>query len=72
MPPNTLPIQQNEDVPVTKLRNVRVNDDLWAEVQDAAKTEGETVSAVLVRALYAYATDPQAFNAAVAQIRGRR
>lgn len=64
--------QQNEGVPVTKLRNVRVDQPTWEAAMDAAKAEGETVSAVMNRALRAYAADPQAFNAAVATIRGRR
>jgi hypothetical protein len=72
MTQDTTRVQQNEDVANTKLRNVRVDDHLWEQAKESAKAEGETVSAVLLRALYAYVTDPQAFNAAVATIRGRR
>jgi len=72
MPTDTSQVQQNEDVAVTRLRNVRVDDDVWTDAKDSARAEGETVSAVLNRALRAYVADPQAFNAAVATIRGRR
>lgn len=68
----TSQVQQNGAVPITKLRNMRVDDDTWLAAKAAAKAEGETVSAVLVRSLHAYVADPQGFNAAVAQLRGKK
>jgi len=47
-------VQQNETVPVTKLRNIRVDDDLWQRAQVIAKERRETLSAVLKRALVEY------------------
>lgn len=54
MPSVTASIRDNEDVPVTKLRNLRVDEDLWAEAQRIAKERRETLSAVMKRALVEY------------------
>lgn len=42
------------DQPKTPLRSVRVPDDVWQAAQDRAAEKGETVSAVIVRALKRY------------------
>jgi predicted transcriptional regulator len=54
MPLDTASVQQNEDVPVTKLRNVRVDDRLWAQAKRIAASRRETLSAVIKRALVEY------------------
>lgn len=54
MPPDTALVQDNEPVPATKLRNLRVDEDLWAEAQRIAKDRRETLSAVMKRALVEY------------------
>jgi hypothetical protein len=54
MPPDTAQVQQNEDVPVTKLRNVRVDERLWIEAKRIASERRETLSAVIKRALVEY------------------
>jgi hypothetical protein len=36
------------------VRTVRVPDDLWRAAQDRAKERGESVSAVILRALWRY------------------
>ena len=54
MPLDTASVQQNEGVPVTKLRNVRVDDRLWAQAKRIAASRRETLSAVIKRALVEY------------------
>ena len=54
MPPDTAHVQHNEDVPVTKLRNFRVDEALWREAARIAAERRETLSAVLKRALVEY------------------
>ena len=54
MPSNTASVQHNEDVPVTKLRNLRVDEKLWAEAKRIADERRETLSAVMKRALVEY------------------
>jgi len=54
MPPDTTAVVEDQDVPVTKVRTVRVDDELWEAVQEKAKRRRETVAAVIKRALLAY------------------
>ena len=54
MPPDTTSVQHNGDMPVTKLRNVRVDERLWDEAKRIAAERRETLSAVLKRALVEY------------------
>lgn len=54
MSPDTAQVQHNETVPVTKLRNIRVDDRLWAEAKRIAGERRETLSAVVKRALVEY------------------
>lgn len=54
MSSDTARVQHNGDVPVTKLRNIRVDDDLWTEAMRIAGERRETLSAVLKRALVEY------------------
>jgi predicted transcriptional regulator len=54
MTADTSQVQDNRDVPVTKLRNIRVDDDLWAEAKRIASERRETLSAVIKRALVEY------------------
>ena len=52
--PSDTSVVHNEPVPATKLRNFRVDDDLWTEAQRIASERRETLSAVLKRALVEY------------------
>ena len=45
---------ETDSVPETKIRTVRVDNELWEAAQEKAKRRRETVSAVIVRALLAY------------------
>lgn len=54
MPSDTAQVRDNQDVPVTKLRNIRVDDRLWAEAKRIASERRETLSAVIKRALVEY------------------
>jgi len=54
MPPDTALVQENEEVPVTKLRNIRVDQGLWDEAKRIATERRETLSAVIKRALVEY------------------
>lgn len=54
MSPNTASIRDTENVPVTKLRNLRVDDALWQEAKRIADERRETLSAVMKRALVEY------------------
>lgn len=54
MTADTAQVQDNGGVPNTPLRNVRVDDDLWAEAKRIAKERRETLSAVVKRALVEY------------------
>ena len=47
-------VRDTEPVAVTKLRNFRVDDELWAEAQRIASENRDTLSAVLKRALVEY------------------
>ncbi len=54
MSSDTASIRDTEPVPVTKLRNLRVDDDLWQEAKRIADDRRETLSAVMKRALVEY------------------
>jgi len=54
MTSDTLGVRKNEDVPVTKIRNIRVDDALWTEAQRIASERRETLTAILRRALVEY------------------
>lgn len=54
MAADTSRVQENDRVPVTKLRNIRIDDALWAEVKRIASERRETVAAVIRRALVEY------------------
>lgn len=54
MTPDTPLVQENPSVPVTKLRNVRVDDKLWEQAKRIAAGRRETLSAVIKRALVEY------------------
>lgn len=58
MPTDTRPAGEDRDVPETKVRTVRVDDELWAAAQAKAKRRRETVAAVIKRALLAYVEEP--------------
>lgn len=45
---------QTSDMPVTKVRTLRVDDRLWSEAQRIAADRRETLSAVMKRALVEY------------------
>lgn len=45
---------QTDDVAETKVRTVRVDDELWHAAQEKARRRRETVAAVIKRALLAY------------------
>jgi negative regulator of replication initiation len=67
---DTAPAREDQKVPVTKIRTLRVDDELWKSTQDVAADQGEAVADFLRRALRAYIADPNATNAALATIRG--
>lgn len=54
MPSDTARVRDTEDVPVTKLRNIRVDDRLWEEAKRIASERRETLSAIIKRALVEY------------------
>jgi predicted transcriptional regulator len=54
MTADTASVQHNEPMVVTKLRNFRVDDEIWERAQKIAADRRETVSAVLKRALVEY------------------
>ena len=54
MPSDTVRVRDNSDVPVTKLRNIRVDESLWQEAKRIATERRETLSAVIKRALVEY------------------
>lgn len=54
MSSDTASIRENEGVAVTKLRNFRVDDELWTAAQTKAARRRESVSDVIRRALLAY------------------
>lgn len=54
MSSDTTQVQDNGDVPVTKIRNIRVDDALWREAQRIASERRETLTAILRRALVEY------------------
>jgi len=54
MSSDTVSVRDNEDVPVTKIRNVRVDDRLWVQAKRIAASRRETLSAVIKRALVEY------------------
>ena len=47
-------MSQTSDVAETKVRTVRVDDELWEQAQAIAKRRRETLAAVLKRALVEY------------------
>jgi hypothetical protein len=42
---------------VTPTRTIRVDDELWAAVQDQAKEDGVTVTSIIIDGLYNYLKD---------------
>ena len=54
MSSDTTRVRDTEAVPVTKLRNVRIDDRLWEEAKRIATERRETLSAVIKRALVEY------------------
>ena len=52
----------------TTSRNFRLPDEVYGAALVTAAAESEKVPAVVIRALRAYAADPQAFNIACANI----
>jgi hypothetical protein len=50
-------IHQTDDVAVTKVRTVRVDNELWEAAQAKAKDRRESVADVIRRALLAYIED---------------
>jgi hypothetical protein len=54
MSADTSQVQENQGVPVTKLRNVRVDDALWRLAGVVTKRRRETISGVIKRLLAEY------------------
>ena len=50
-------MEETHPVAETKVRTVRVDDELWEAAQKKAKRRRETVAAVIKRALLAYVED---------------
>ena len=63
LPRDTPGARQNDNVPTTKIRSVRVDDDLWEAAARVAARNRETVADVIRRALLAYAGDELEENA---------
>lgn len=57
MATDTPAMQEDQDVAVTKVRGVRIDDNLWRRAQAKAARRRETVAAVIKRALLAYVED---------------
>lgn len=57
MPTDTCESREDQRVPETKVRTVRIDDELWQAAQEKAKRRRETVAAVIKRALLAYVED---------------
>lgn len=55
--PDTLETGQNPSVANTKVRHVRVDDELWEAAAKKAKRRREAVADVIRRALLAYVED---------------
>jgi hypothetical protein len=68
--PDTATAGQTDPVANTKVRHIRVETKLWDAARDVATDQHETVADVVRRALAAYVVDPNATNAALAQVRG--
>ena len=51
---NQTEARHTDAVPVTKIRTVRVDDELWEAAQEKAKRRRESVADVIRRALLAY------------------
>lgn len=52
---------------VTPVRNIRIGEDLWRSAQASARDQGETLTAVIERALTAYVAEhPAAADASSA------
>lgn len=49
---------QNQAVANTRVRGVRIDDELWEAALERAKAERETVADVIRRALLAYVREP--------------
>ena len=60
---DTSKVRDNDDVATTS-RNFRLPDEVYGAALITAASESEKVPAVIIRALRAYAADPQAFNVA--------
>ena len=54
MPTDTSRIRNDESVPTTKLRNVRIDERLWNEAMRIARQRRETLSHVIKAALVEY------------------
>lgn len=54
MSPDTALVRDTDEVPATKLRNLRVDEALWDEAKRIATDRRETLSAVMKRALVEY------------------
>lgn len=58
-PPDTS-LVQTDPMAVSKLRNLRVDEDLWEDAKTIAKYRRETLSAVMKRALVEYVEEHRA------------
>ena len=67
--PDTSEKRENLGMAETKVRGVRIEEDLWTTAQGVAAGQGESLADVIRRALRAYVADPNAFDAAVAGVR---
>lgn len=67
--PDTAPVRDTPDVPVTKIRTVRVGAP-WDEALETARLRYETMTDVIRRAVDAYNADPDAFDQACRRIIG--
>ena len=54
---DTSSVREDSGMPVTKLRTVRVDDELWQAAQRKARRRRESVADVIRRALLEYAAE---------------
>lgn len=67
--PDTPKARQTDGVN-TKVRHVRIADELWDAAKETTAGQGDTIPDVLRLALRAYVADPTATIVALTQIRG--
>jgi hypothetical protein len=68
--PDTPTVRKTRDVANTKVRHIRIDDDLWRDAGTVTAGQGDSIPDVVRLALRAYVADPTATIVALTQIRG--